>query len=110
MRLSGLQKDILKRAVLFREPQITRAQFAAYYEKPVKALSKDQQNALTTSLERLIDKGLLVGFGRRTQEKWFIESVRLTPQGRRIARPLFGTQGALSLTRRSKPGSAGKKH
>lgn len=92
MRLSALQKDILKRAVLTKEVRVGRSVFAAFYDKPAKALTKDQQNALTASLERLIDKGMLVGFGRRTQEKWFIDVVRLTPEGRKTARKLFGTQ------------------
>lgn len=99
MRLSALQKDILTRAVLAREPRVSRTVFAAYYTKRNRALTKDEQNAITKSIERLVEKGLLVGYGRRTPQKWFIESVRLTPFGRRIARALFGTQTAFPFAK-----------
>jgi len=55
----------------------------------------DQVNSLTKSLESLIDRSLLVGYGQRTPRKWFIQEVRLTPLGRRLARRLLGEQGVL---------------
>ena len=52
---------------------------------------------ITKSLERLIDKGLMIGYGRRTPEKWFIDEVQLTPAGRRAARITLGEQQRLPL-------------
>ncbi|MDP2789656.1 MAG: hypothetical protein Q8O51_00850 [bacterium] len=57
-----------------------------------------QQNAITKSLERLVDRGYMVGFGRRTPKKWYIEGVRLTPVGRRVARNLLGKQQQIPFT------------
>lgn len=101
MRFSKLQKDILTRAVLSHEARIGRNSFAAWYGKRASQLTKDEHHALTVSLERLIDRGLLIGYGRRTTEKWFIDVVRLTPLGRRTARALFGKQATLPLRKKS---------
>ncbi|MDP3771154.1 MAG: hypothetical protein Q8R16_02560, partial [bacterium] len=57
--------------------------------------AKDVVDVVTRAMERLIDRGLLVGYGVRTKEKWFVHAVRLTPEGRRIARAVSGTQQAL---------------
>lgn len=57
----------------------------------------DVGDAVTKALERLIDRGFLVGYGVRTKEKWFIKGVRLTPEGRRVARKVAGEQQRLPL-------------
>jgi hypothetical protein len=54
---------------------------AFYKDKGVK--KEDRVNIITKSLERLIDNGLLVGYGVRTPKKWFIKSVKLTTLGRK---------------------------
>lgn len=100
MRLSAMQKDILQRAVLASESRLSRHVFAAWYQKPASEMKKDEQNALSVSLDRLIAHGLLVGYGRKTQEKWYVDSVRLTPKGRAHAKALFGTQATLPLRRK----------
>ncbi|MEK7569963.1 MAG: hypothetical protein AAB515_00770 [Patescibacteria group bacterium] len=89
--LSPLQKFLLKEcldSVVTKRSALKK--FYAKQSKPPKA--EDQQSAITKSLERLIDRGYLTGFGRRTPKKWFIESVRLSPAGRRAARNLLGKQ------------------
>ena len=89
--LSPLQKFLLKECL---DGAVTKRsalkKFYAKLAKPPKA--EDQQNAITKSLERLIDRGYMVGFGRRTPEKWFIESVKLTSAGKRASRALLGKQ------------------
>jgi len=40
-----------------------------------------QEGIVTNSMERLIDKGLAIGYGRRTPCKWFITHIKLTKQG-----------------------------
>ncbi len=96
MRLSALQRSILRECYQSKQPHISRQPFAKFY--PPKTPPTKIVNSVTALLERLIDKGLMIGFGRRTPEKWFIEQVRLTPLGRRIAKQSFGQQQRLPLT------------
>ena len=51
-------------------------------DKPSRALSGNYKKIVTQSIERLIDRGLAVGYGIKTKEKLFIQRVRLTPTGR----------------------------
>jgi len=97
MRLSHLQKYILL-SVLGTKAKYKRNSFSKFYNKQKRPPKKeDQQGIITKSLERLIDKGLMVGYGRRTPEKWFIDEVRLTGKGRKESRKLFGQQQSLPL-------------
>lgn len=97
MKLSQLQKYILLNSVGLKG-KLKRSQLLKFYEKQKSPPKKaDQQGIVTKSLERLIEKGLMIGYGRRTPEKWFIEEVRLTGQGQREARKLFGQQQVLPL-------------
>jgi len=97
MRLSTLQKYILL-SVLGIKAKYKRNSFLKFYDKQKKPPKKDdQQGIITRSLERLIDKGLMIGYGRRTPEKWFIDEIRLTGKGRKEARRLLGKQQALPL-------------
>ena len=84
MRLSALQRAIL---------QMSYAASAKKLGRPT--VKGSSQKVITKSLERLIDKGLLVGYGVRTPEKWFIKEIRLTPLGRRVAKKLRGEQAKL---------------
>lgn len=42
-------------------------------------------DAVAQSIEGLIKKGLLIGYGAKTAKKNFIQEVRLTPLGQKIA-------------------------
>ncbi|KKU38812.1 MAG: hypothetical protein UX54_C0030G0008 [Parcubacteria group bacterium GW2011_GWA2_46_39] len=102
MRLSPLQKFIL-RLCYSRQPKISRKGFIKFYEKQKKKPSKDDiVNIITKSMESLIDKELMVGFGERTSKKWYIKEVKLTAKGRRQAKKLLGEQQALPLKLKSK--------
>ena len=102
MRLSPLQKFIL-RLCYSRQPKVSRNGFAKYYEgKKTKPSKSDIVNIITKSLESLIDKGLMVGFGERTTHKWYIKEVKLTAKGRKLAKKLLGEQQALPLKLKSK--------
>ena len=95
MRLSSLQKYILKN-LLSSKGKSKRTQLLRFYDKQKNPPKKeDQLGIMTKSLERLIDKGLMIGYGRRTPEKWFIDEVQLTDYGRKAARKLFGQQQRL---------------
>lgn len=93
---SLLQRHILKECFARKKDKVKRGAFATFY--PVKSPQpgasakgggfnrinrKNQIDTLTKCLERLINRGLLVGYGTRTREKWFIREVRMTPLGRR---------------------------
>lgn len=95
MNLSGLQRHILKTAWRQGKSKIPRAVFENYY--PAGKVPRHEAEILGRSLERLVDRGLMTGYGHRTMAKWFIESVRLTPAGRRAARQLIGKQEKLPL-------------
>ncbi|MEK7537503.1 MAG: hypothetical protein AAB619_00830 [Patescibacteria group bacterium] len=95
MRLSALQRSILRECYQYPKRRVPRQPFIAFYKKTA-AGAKVIDN-ITVSLERLIDRGFLIGFGRRTPCKWFIEEVKLTPLGRRIAKQSFGKQQQLPL-------------
>ncbi len=81
MRLSSLQKFILKQCFILGG-RVERKIFGVYFDK---RKIQHPQNVLTQSIESLIDKGLLRGYGKRTPQKWFIESVSLTPDGKKAA-------------------------
>ena len=95
MRLSALQKYILTTCFSARG-KVGRALLHKFYEgKNIQ--HKVVVNVVTKTLERLIDKGLLVGLGVRTPKKWYIKEVRLTQAGRKAARQLQGKQLRLPL-------------
>lgn len=95
MTLSRLQRFILTDILNHRLERYPRRQLNIFYKRLVPP--KDIESVITKSLERLIDKELLVGYGRRTPHKWFIQEVRLTTAGRRLARRLLGEQQQFSF-------------
>ena len=66
--------------------------------------SEVQTKIITRSLESLIDKELMVGYGMRTPHKWFIKEIRLTTKGKKEAKKLLGEQMALPLKTRQAKG------
>lgn len=98
MRLSSLQKFILTECYA-RKGKTKKKNLLPFYEKQKDQPSeKDQADTVTKSVESLIDKGMMVGYGMRTPKKWYIEEVRLMPKGRKLARKLLGEQQILPLT------------
>ena len=83
--MSSLQKYILLRC--YEEGgRIDRKIFREFYKTPEqKALPKYHESIITKSLESLIDRELMVGFGKRTAHKWFITHVKLTKKGKKQA-------------------------
>jgi len=98
MKLSGLQKYILKNTLQNNKLRVSRNVFEKFYDnKKTPPAKKIRTNIITKSIERLIDKGLLVGFGEKTQYKLFINQIKLTPQGKKTTQELFGKQVKLPL-------------
>ncbi|MBI5254371.1 hypothetical protein HY932_01155 [Candidatus Falkowbacteria bacterium] len=96
MRLSRLQQYILLQALLRPAQKINRDIFLNFYKKAGREIKPSMQTKIITrSLERLIDKELMVGYGVRTPHKWFIKEVRLTTKGKVEAKRLLGEQMAL---------------
>lgn len=83
MIFSLLQQYILKECYDKKGEPADRQVFADFYTKATKIKAGLQTKIITKSLERLIDKGMLVGYGVRTPKKWFIREARLTAFGRR---------------------------
>jgi len=77
---SLLQRYILKECFARKGEKVGRKVFNVFY-KDKKIKQKDAVNTITKCLERLIDKGLLIGYGIRTPKKWFIKEVKLTRLG-----------------------------
>lgn len=77
---SSLQQRILDECYRRRE-QVDRQRFASFYGADSKVKASDRTKIITQSLERLIDRGFLVGYGIRTPKKWFIKDVRITRLG-----------------------------
>lgn len=109
MRLSPLQKYILRQCYTSSNRVVVRDGFARFYDtQKQKPKKHDSVNIITKSLESLIDKGLMVGYGVRTPQKWYIKEVRLLPAGRKIARKLLGEQQVLPFKMARPPAKSSK--
>jgi len=96
MRLSSLQKYILSRCCLNNNNGI-KADFYGFYPK-VNISLKAVQDIIHKSLDSLVKKDLLIAFGRKTAQKWFIDKVRLTTDGRKMAKEIIkGRQRKLPI-------------
>ncbi|MBT6691456.1 hypothetical protein HOB10_03955 [Candidatus Parcubacteria bacterium] len=101
MKLSSLQKYILKQTLQSNRAKISRVVLEKFYSNIKKAPAKKiRANIITKSIERLIDKGLLVGFGEKTQHKLFIRHIKLTPKGKKITLGLLGKQAELPFRKK----------
>jgi hypothetical protein len=54
--------------------------------------SELQTKIISRSLESLIDKELMIGYGIRTAHKWFVKDIKLTNKGKKQAKRLLGEQ------------------
>lgn len=95
MRLSLLQKYVLLQG-LNQKGKFGREILIKFYDiQKKKPKKEDRVNIITKSLERLINKELLTGYGVRTSRKWFIKEIKLTSKGRKAAKKLLGEQQKL---------------
>jgi len=103
MRLSSLQKFILKQSWEYRKIKIPRAVFETYYKnKKKKPNKKIQANNITRSIDRLIQRGLIMGYGEKTKHRLYIYEIRLAPAGRKTAKELLGKQTKLPFKKYTK--------
>lgn len=102
MTLSNLQKYILKET-LSDNKKVNRQRFIKFYDKYQQHVHSNLRvKIITKSLERLIDRGYLIGYGERTRCKWFITDVRLTVRGSQQAKILLGVQDQLPFLKNNK--------
>jgi hypothetical protein len=95
MKLSALQKYILLQSFDAKNKLDRQVLLGFYGFGKKKAKKEIMVNSITTSIERLIKKGLIVGFGEVTKEKIYIQKIKLTPSGRVLARKALGEQKKL---------------
>ncbi len=101
MRLSHLQKFIILQCLESRTGKISRIRLNQFYNKNNNKTKPElQTKIITKSIERLIEKELLVGFGQRTKYKWFIKEIKLNRQGKSQAKKLLGEQLKLKFKKR----------
>lgn len=97
MRLSSLQKYILT-AAREAKGKFGRERLMKFYADQSDGPSrKEQMDAVTKALERMIDRELMTGYGVRTPHKWYIKEIKLTPKGRKTAKNLLGEQMKLKI-------------
>ncbi len=97
MRLSFLQKFILRECYNRPGLRAERADLVKFYSGNKAPKKELRTKIITRSIESLIDKELLVGYGVRTPHKWFIKEIRLTGKGVKTGRKLLGEQLRLPL-------------
>ena len=98
MNLSGLQKYIILECLNAKNGRIFRASLANFYGQAKTPPKKELLvKIITKSIERLIHRDLVVGFGEITSERQFIREVKLTQKGRLVAKKLLGEQMRIPL-------------
>jgi hypothetical protein len=93
MKLSSLQKYILKRCAVSSAKTVSKSELVKYYDNlKSRPKPKDLVNDVAKSVERLIARDLVTGYGWKTAKKWYLTQVKLTPAGKKSARTLVGQQ------------------
>ena len=101
MRLSPLQKYILLECLNAKDFKVNRRKLGKFYDKQKKKPKKSlMTKIITQSLERLINRELMIGYGIRTTHKWFIKEAKLASKGRLAAKKLLGEQVKLPFRKR----------
>ncbi len=93
-KLSRLQKFILTRSLL--SDSTNKSVFASFYrDKKVKP--RDTEKIITSSINKLIKRDLIIAYCKKTKEKIFIEKTILTSKGKKLAKQLLGIQEHLPI-------------
>lgn len=88
MKLSSLQKFIV--VLCLGKGKVDRKIFHQFYGRQIKKTKdKYHESIITKSLERLIDREYMTGFGKRTPHKWFLTHVLLTKNGVKLAEQIL---------------------
>lgn len=101
MHLSDLQQYILYQAFIAEGKKFSREKLVLFYEAHHQKTKTEQRvKAITRSIERLIDRELLIGYGVRTPHKWFISDIKATSKGMTAMKRILSEQQKLPFKRR----------
>ena len=101
MRLSALQRFILIQCLQSKNRTADKKACEKFYDRiPSHPSKHDITTIITRSVERLVEKELVIVYGWHTAQKWFIDRVRLTKQGSEVARRLLGVQQKFTFKNR----------
>lgn len=90
MRLSRLQKFILFKCHEARNATERKAAFYSHYpEKEWKENKNSIQIRVQNSIENMVKKNWAVAEGYKTMKKFYIERVKLTAKGKKLAKGLI---------------------
>ncbi len=90
MRLSKLQKYILEKCLESKSGWQNRESFYQFYPKEeITKNSKTIGEVLHRSLDLIVSHDLLIAYGHQTAKKWYIQRVRLTAHGKKLAKNLL---------------------
>ncbi len=85
-----MQKYILTQCYLSKNKVKLKVDFYDFYsEKDLEKNYKNIQDIIHKSIESLTKKDLIISFGKRTAFKWFIEKVKLTANGKNLAKEII---------------------
>ncbi len=93
-KLSRLQIFILTKSLSSLETN--KNTFALFY-KDKKVKPHDLEKIITSSINKLIKRDLVIAYCKKTKTKLFIESIILTSQGKKLAKQLLGIQEHLPI-------------
>ncbi len=88
-KLSRLQTFILTKSLSSLETN--KNIFATFY-KDKKAKPHDLEKIITSSINKLIKRDLVIAYCKKTKTKLFIERIILTSGGKKLAKQLLGIQ------------------
>lgn len=94
--LSSLQKYILKISFNHKDRGVDKNIFFKFYENK-KNIPKDIENVIIKSINRLIERDLVIAYCKKTKYKVFIEKIILTNDGKKYAKQLLGMQEHLPI-------------
>lgn len=89
MRLSPLQKYILKTCGADNGTGKKEDFYGFYNTAEFSKNKKIIQDTIHKCLESLVARDLAVAYGKKTAQKWFIEKIRLTGQGRQAVKDII---------------------
>jgi hypothetical protein len=92
--LSSLQQYILK-ACVRKGGKVPVELFVSFYGAEATEDPEGCRKAIRKSIDRLIAREFLTGYGSKTTRKLYLKEVRLTPKGRKASSELMPKQLAL---------------
>ncbi len=93
-RLSKLQNFILTKSLV---NEFTGKNTFSIFYKDKKFKPHDLEKIITSSINKLIKRDLVIAYCKKTKTKLFIESIVLTSQGKKLAKQLLGMQEHLPI-------------